>query len=92
MKHPVKNLRFPKAAVETVAELRHVTRQMLGTDAMMDASDIAFNIGDQVMDPGQNLRRFFTRTGHYPLMLEISRGIQEAITLPAIGLDYRLSG
>jgi hypothetical protein len=43
MKHPVKHLRFPKAAVETVAELRQVTRQMLGTDAMMDTPDIAFN-------------------------------------------------
>jgi len=30
MKHPVKHLRFPEAAVETVAEFRQVAGQMLG--------------------------------------------------------------
>ena len=57
----VKHLRFPKAAVETVAEFRQIAGQMLGTDAMVDAPDISFNIGDQGVDPGQDLRRFRTR-------------------------------
>jgi hypothetical protein len=70
MKHPVKHLRFPKAAVETVAEFCQVTGQMLGADAVVDTPDIAFNIGDQGMDPGQDLRCFLSRTGHQPLMME----------------------
>ena len=73
MKHPVKHLRFPETAIETVAEFRQVSGQVLGTDAVMDAPDIAFNIGDQGMDPGQDLRRFFSRTGHQPLMMEIGK-------------------
>ena len=56
MKHPVKHLRFPKATVETIAKFRQVARQMLGANAMVNASDIAFDIGDQGMDPGQDLR------------------------------------
>jgi len=64
MKHPIKHLRFPEAAVETVAKFRQVTGQMFGTDAMMDAPDIAFHVGDQGMDPGQNLGSFFPRTRH----------------------------
>ena len=41
MQHPVKHLRFIKAAVETVAGFRRVTGQMLGADPMVDASDIS---------------------------------------------------
>ena len=63
MKHPVKHLRFPKAAVETVAKFRQVAGQMLGADAMVDAPDIAFDIGDQGVDPGQDLRRFLPEPG-----------------------------
>jgi hypothetical protein len=53
MKHPVKHLRFPKAAVEPVAEFRQVARQMLRADAMGDTPDIAFNIGDQGVTQGK---------------------------------------
>ena len=56
MKYAVKHLRFPEAAVETVAEFRQVAGQMLGADAMVDTPDIAFDIGDQGVDPGQDLR------------------------------------
>jgi len=35
MKHPVEYLRFPEATVETAAEFRQVTGQMLGADAVM---------------------------------------------------------
>jgi hypothetical protein len=90
MKHAVKHLRFPKAAVETVAEFRQVARQMFGTDAMVNAPDIAFNIGDQGMDPGQDLRGLLPRTGYQPLMADTGRIVQKAIALPAIGLDNRL--
>jgi hypothetical protein len=69
MKHPVKHLRFPKAAVETVAEFRQVARQMLRADAMVDTPDVAFSIGDQGVDPGQDLRRLLTRTWHQPLII-----------------------
>lgn len=68
MQHPVEHLRFPKAAVETVAEFRQVAGQMLLADAVMDTTDIAFDIGDQGMDPGQDLHCLFSRTGHQPLM------------------------
>ena len=64
MQHPVKHLGFPETSVETVTEFRQVTGQMLGADAMLDAPDIAFNIGDQSVDPGQNLGRLLPRPGH----------------------------
>jgi hypothetical protein len=89
MKHAVKHLRFPEAAVEPVAEFLKVAGQMFGTDAVVDAPNIAFDIGDQGMNPGQDLGRFLPRTRHQPLMLETGRSIQEAIALPAIGLDHR---
>ena len=63
---------------------------MLGTDAMMDTPDIAFHIGDQGMDPGQDLGSSFPRTGNQPLMAETGSIIQEAVALPTIGFDYRL--
>ena len=86
MKHPIKHLRFPKAAVEKVAKFRQVTGQVFNTDAMMDAPDIAFHVGDQSMDPGQDLGSFFPRTRHQPLMAETGSIIQEAVALPTIGL------
>ena len=92
MKHAVKHLRLPKTAVEPVAEFRQVAGQMFGADAMVDAPDIAFDIGDQGMDPGQDLGRLLPRTGHQPLMAEIGRSVQKAIALPAVGLDHRLGG
>ncbi len=52
MKHTVKNLRFPEATVETVTEFRQVTGQVLWADAGMDTTNIAFDIGDQGVDPG----------------------------------------
>jgi hypothetical protein len=81
MNHPVEHLRFPEAAVEPVAKFPQLAGQMFGTDAVVDAPNIAFDIGDQGMDPGQDLRCFLPRTGHQPLMLEIGRSIQEAVTL-----------
>jgi len=33
---------------------------------MMDTTNIAFDIGDQSMDPGQDLRGLFARTGDQP--------------------------
>ena len=89
MKHAVKHLRFPEAAVEPIAEFPQVAGQMFGTDAVVDAPNIAFDIGDQGVDPGQDLRCLLPRNGHQPLMLEIGRSIKEAIALPAIGLDHR---
>jgi hypothetical protein len=52
MKHPVKHLRIPEATVEAVTEFRQVTGQVLWADAMMDTPNIAFDIGDQGVDPG----------------------------------------
>ena len=63
MKHTVKHLGFPKAPVEAVTKFRQVTRQMLLTDAMMDTADIAFYIGDQGVDPRQDLRASFPEPG-----------------------------
>jgi hypothetical protein len=47
MKHPVKYLRFPETPVEAVTEFCQISWQMLGADAVMDATNIAFDIGDQ---------------------------------------------
>lgn len=91
MKHPVEHLRFLEAAVEPVAEIPQIAGQMLGVDPVVDSPDIAFDIGDQGVDPGQDLRRFLPRTGHQPLMPVTGRSVQETIALPAIGLDHRLS-
>ena len=68
MKHPVKHLRLPEAAVEAVAEFRQVTGQVLWGDDMMDTANIAFDISVQGMDPGQGLRRLFSRTRNEPFM------------------------
>ena len=51
MKHSVKHLRFPEAAVETVAEFRQVAWQMLGADAMVDAPDIASRTAKALWPP-----------------------------------------
>lgn len=53
MNHPVKHLRFPKAAVETLAEFRRITGQMLGTDAMVDTPVIAFELAIKVWTQGR---------------------------------------
>ena len=90
MKHPVEQLRFPETAVETVAEFRQVAWQMLGADAVMDTPDVAFDIGDQGMNPGQDLHRLFSRPGHQPLMSLTGRSIQEAVPLPTVSFDYHL--
>ena len=58
MKHAVEHLGFPKATVKTVAKFRQVAGQMLGADAMVDAPDVAFNIGDQGVNPGQDFWGF----------------------------------
>jgi len=89
MQHPVEHLRFPKAVVETVAKFSQVAGQMLGADAVVDTPDIAFDLGDQGMDPGQDLRRFLARTGHQPLMT-LRRSIQETIPLPTVGFNHHL--
>ena len=63
MKHAVKHLGFPETAVETVAEFRQISGQMLGADAVVNTPDIALYIGDQGMNPGQNLGRFLPEPG-----------------------------
>ena len=77
MKHPVKHLRFPKAPVKTVAKFCQVAGQMLVADAMVDAADVTFNIGDQGINPGQDLRGLLPRTGHQPLMADTGRSIRK---------------
>src|SRR5665811_1560016 len=87
MKHPVAHLRFPEATVEAVTEFRQVPGQVFWADAMMDTTNIAFDIGDQGMDPRQDLRRLFPRTRNEPLM-PVGQSIQEAIPLPTVGFDH----
>jgi hypothetical protein len=77
MKHPVEHLRFPEAPVEAVTEFCQVTGQVFWADTMMDTTNIAFDISNQGMDPRQDLRRLFPRTGNEPLMA-IGQSIQEA--------------
>jgi hypothetical protein len=47
-------LQFPKAPPEALTGFHQVTGQMLLADAMMDTADIAFDIGDQGVDPRQD--------------------------------------
>jgi hypothetical protein len=89
MKHPVEHLRFPEASVETVAKFRRVAGQMLGADAVVDTPDDAFDIGDQGLDPGQDLHRLSPRAGHQPLVTA-GRVIQEATPLPIVGFYHHL--
>jgi len=86
MKHAVEHLRFPEAAVEAVTEFCQITGQMLGADPMMDATNIAFNIGDQSMHPRQDLRGLFARSGNQPF---VTAGgvIQKTIVLPTVGFN-----
>jgi hypothetical protein len=59
------------------------------THAMAYSSDIAFNVGDQGMDPGQHFHRNFPRTENHPIM-PTGRAIQYAIALPAFGANHHL--
>ncbi len=56
MKHALEHLRFPEATVEPVTEFCQIAGQVLRADAMMNATNIAFDIGDQSMNPRQDLR------------------------------------
>jgi hypothetical protein len=63
MKHPVEHLQFPETTVETVTEFCQIAAQVLGADAMMDATNIALDVGNQSMNPRQDLWSLFARTG-----------------------------
>ena len=81
MKDPVEHLRFPEAPVEAVTEFRQVTGQVLWADTMMDTTNIAFDIGDQGVDPGQDLRRLFPRT----VRVQGLKAVRFCATLKAVG-------
>ena len=63
MKHTVEHWRFPETPVEAVTEFRQVTGQVLWADTMMDTAYIAFDVGDQGVDPGQDLGASFLEPG-----------------------------
>jgi hypothetical protein len=77
MKHTVEQLRFPKTTVKTVAKFRQVAGQVFGAKAMMGATNIAFDVCDQSMHPGQDFRGLFARTGNKPFKA-VGRAIKEA--------------
>ena len=68
MNHAAKHLWFPEATVEVVTKFRQVTGQMVWTDAIMDATNIALDIDDQGMDPRKDPIRHFSRTGNEPFI------------------------
>jgi len=68
MKQTVEHLCFSEATREAVTVFPQVTGQVLWAGAMVNTTNIAFDIGDQGMDPGQDLRRLFSRTGDEPFM------------------------
>lgn len=53
--HPVEHLGFPEASIKAVTKYRQITGQMLVTDAMIHSTDIAFDVGDQGMDPRETI-------------------------------------
>ena len=62
--HPVEHLGFPETSIEAVTKFRQIKGQMLVTDARIHSTDIAFDVGDQGMDPGKQSDRVFSRTSH----------------------------
>ena len=46
---------LPKAAIKPIAKYSEVSTEMLGAYTMVNASDIAFDIRNQGMNPGQEL-------------------------------------
>ena len=63
MKHPVEHLRFPEATVEAVTEFRQVPGQVLWADAMMDPTNIAFDIAIKVWTQGRTFGASFPEPG-----------------------------
>ena len=77
-------MRFPIPAIKPIAEFRQVMTKMFGTDAVINSTDIALDIGNQGMDPGQEFNRISPRTGNHGLVLALSR-IENTISRPTIG-------
>jgi hypothetical protein len=75
MQHTVEHLRFPKATIEAITKFCQITGEMLGADAMIDTTNIALDIGNQSMHPGQDLRGILARAGDQPFVTagELSR-------------------
>jgi hypothetical protein len=63
MKHTVEHVRFPEATVEAITKFCQVTGQVLGADAMMDPTNIPFDVSDQGMDPGRTFAASFPEPG-----------------------------
>ena len=87
--HRVEHLGFPEASVEAVTKLSQITGQVLVTDAMIDPTDIAFDVGDQGMDPGKQSDCVFSRTSHDRYMKARLR-VQDPIGLPTICAGHHL--
>jgi hypothetical protein len=49
--------------VEAVRKLRQATGQVLWDDALMDTTNIAFDSGNQGVDPRHDLRASFPKPG-----------------------------
>lgn len=75
--------------MEAVAKFRQITGQVLVTDAMIHSPDIAFDVGDQGMDPGKQSDRVFSRTSHGRYMKARLR-VQDPIGLPTIRAGHHL--
>jgi hypothetical protein len=63
-----------------VFKLGQVAGQVFLAHPMMDATDVAFDVGDQGMHPGEHLHGLGARTGHEPLMLA-GRAVQDTVAL-----------
>jgi hypothetical protein len=81
--HPVEHFGFPEASIEAVIKFRQITGQMLVNDAMIHSPDIAFDVGDQGMDPGKQSVCIFSRTSHNGYMKARLR-VQDPIGLLTI--------
>jgi hypothetical protein len=63
MKRSVKHLRFPEAAVETVAGFCQVAEQMLGTDAMVDTRILPLILAIKAWTQGKTFGASFPKPG-----------------------------
>jgi hypothetical protein len=46
-----------EASIEAVTKFRQITGQVLAADAMIHSTNIAFDVGDQGLDPGNQSGR-----------------------------------
>jgi len=72
--------------VETITKLSEVAIEMLIAHAMVHTTDIALDIGNERMNPGQNIDGV-SAISHHDRLMGTRMIIKDAIGTPSIGTD-----